>query len=105
MRTPLALLAVSASLLGGLAATASPASAAAPSTCADGSLMPTAAVAARVVRATACLVNAERAAAGLPAVRPSGSLRRAGSAFASRMVRQRFFNHTEPSGQQLLARI
>ena len=37
--------------------------------------------------------------------RPQTQLHRTGAAFAARMVRQRFFDHTEPNGQVLLARI
>ena len=48
--------------------------------------------------AVLCLVNAERAAHGLPAVTPSALLAQAATAHSVDMVRRGYFSHVTPSG-------
>jgi uncharacterized protein YkwD len=55
-------------------------------------------------RAVECLVNAERAAAGLAGLAHDRRLARAARQFSSSMVRQRFFAHVSPDGSTLPAR-
>ena len=52
-------------------------------------------------RAVECLVNQERAAAGLRGLTHDRRLARAARRFSSAMVRQRFFDHVSPSGSTL----
>lgn len=56
-------------------------------------------------RATLCLLNVERARAGLTPLQGTPSLRRAATAFSKRMVRDRFFAHVGPSGDTMTQRI
>ncbi|MEA2472607.1 MAG: hypothetical protein QOE06_522 [Thermoleophilaceae bacterium] len=56
-------------------------------------------------RATLCLLNAERHARGLPALRPNRALRRAALRQSADMVRRRFFEHVNPDGLDSHARI
>lgn len=52
-----------------------------------------------------CLLNAQRANAGLPALHPNGKLGKAARRMAVMMVRQRFFAHVTPSGKDVIDRI
>jgi hypothetical protein len=66
-------------------------------------------VAARDPRAltgpTLCLINAERAAAGLEAVAERPALMGAAAAFSAQMVGRSFFAHRAPDGPDLVARL
>jgi uncharacterized protein YkwD len=57
-----------------------------------------------VAEAVRCLVNAERAAKGLPALRDAPALRRAADAHARDMVARSFFAHVSPGGATLTDR-
>lgn len=52
-------------------------------------------------RAVECLVNGQRAAAGLSGVAHDRHLARAASGFSTAMVRQGFFDHVSPHGSTL----
>lgn len=54
--------------------------------------------------ATLCLVNAERAAAGLAPVRVNRLLARVGRTHAADMVRRRYFSHASLEGRGAVAR-
>jgi uncharacterized protein YkwD len=58
-----------------------------------------------VSEAVRCLVNAERAAKGLPPLRDAPALRRAADAHARDMVVRRFFSHVSPGGATLTHRV
>ena len=55
-------------------------------------------------RAVQCLVNQQRAAAGLSALSHDRRLARAARRFSNSMVRERFFDHVSPSGSTLGSR-
>lgn len=55
--------------------------------------------------ATLCLVNEERTSRGLGRLTPVDSLESVAAAYAARMVRQRFFEHTAPDGSTFVTRI
>ena len=55
--------------------------------------------------AVLCLVNRERAARGLVALRADARLDRAAAAHSLDMVRHRYFDHTSPTGSTVLSRI
>jgi uncharacterized protein YkwD len=52
-----------------------------------------------------CLINEERARAGLRSVRSSGRLRQAALSHSQDMVRRGYFEHTSPSGKTFVDRI
>jgi uncharacterized protein YkwD len=52
-----------------------------------------------------CLINEERAKAGLRSVRSSGRLRQAALSHSQDMVRRGYFEHTSPSGKTFVDRI
>jgi uncharacterized protein YkwD len=52
-------------------------------------------------RAVECLVNEQRAAAGLPALAHDRRLARAARRYSSTMVREHFFDHVSPEGSTL----
>ena len=52
-------------------------------------------------RAVECLVNEQRAAAGLSALSHDRRLARAARRYSSAMVRERFFDHVSPEGSTL----
>jgi uncharacterized protein YkwD len=52
-----------------------------------------------------CLINEERAKAGLRSVRSSGRLRQAALRHSRDMVRRGYFEHTSPSGKTFVDRI
>jgi hypothetical protein len=56
-------------------------------------------------QAVICLVNAERAARGLPALREAAPLDLAAARFAAQMVALRFFGHVGPDGSVLDGRV
>jgi uncharacterized protein YkwD len=52
-----------------------------------------------------CLINEERAKAGLRSVRSSGGLQQAALSHSQDMVRRGYFGHTSPSGKTFVDRI
>jgi uncharacterized protein YkwD len=52
-----------------------------------------------------CLINEERAKAGIRPVYANGSLRRAAAGHSNDMVQDGFFEHTSPSGRTFIDRI
>lgn len=74
-------------------------------TCAGHDLVPDAANLAAVRDATLCLVNRERAERDLGKLKPVGVLDQVAAAYAKRMVRERFFDHTSPDGATFVTRI
>src|SRR5204863_8692363 len=52
-----------------------------------------------------CLVNGERADAGLPALAESPQLDQAATGMAERMVSEHFFSHETPDGKNIVDRI
>jgi len=60
---------------------------------------------ARVRAAVLCLLNKERAKAGLPRLRVNAKLRRAAERHSRDMVRKRFFGHTSPAGASVADRV
>jgi uncharacterized protein YkwD len=73
--------------------------------CADAAAAVTARDRALVDRAILCLLDAQRAAHGLPPLRASGALGRAAARYAHTMARRRFFSHVSPSGSTPVSRI
>lgn len=73
--------------------------------CSGRDLVPTAANVATVRSATLCLVNEERTDRGLGKLKTVTSLEAVAAAYARRMVRERFFEHTAPDGSTFLSRI
>jgi uncharacterized protein YkwD len=59
----------------------------------------------QVRAAVVCLTNAERAAAGLPALDAEPRLEAAAQAYSQRMVLERFFAHVAPDGSALSGRL
>jgi len=55
--------------------------------------------------AVLCLVNAERAALGLPGLNESAQLDEAAIGMAQRMVTEHFFSHNTPDGKNVVERI
>jgi uncharacterized protein YkwD len=51
------------------------------------------------------LLNAQRAARGLPALRADRRLARAARAHSADMVRRRYFDHASPEGEHVVARV
>jgi len=72
--------------------------AAAAAACADANLVPTPANLGRIATATLCLINQQRAAAGLPALRSNTALSTAASQHSADMVAKNYFDHVSPSG-------
>ena len=58
-----------------------------------------------MVRATLCVLNAERAAAGLKPLRLNKRLSKAARRHAHAMARRKFFSHTSPNGASFVDRI
>ena len=92
---------VAAGIAAGSVAAASSAHAA----CRGADIMPSRANAAKVSRATLCLLNAERRAHGLKKLRTNGRLRHAATGYARFMVKRDFFAHEGPGGSTPLSRI
>ncbi len=66
--------------------------------CSDADLVPSAENLATVATTTLCLLNGERADAGLPALRQNGRLARAAVGHSQDMVDARYFDHLDKSG-------
>jgi uncharacterized protein YkwD len=73
--------------------------------CAGANVMPSSANAAKVRKATLCLLNAQRRAHGLHKLRENGKLRRAAAGYSRLMVSQGFFSHVSPGGSTLESRV
>jgi uncharacterized protein YkwD len=72
--------------------------------CADEQALPGTASTRAYSRAVECLVNEQRAGAGLAPLAHDRRLARAARRFSSSMVHQRFFAHVSPDGSTLPAR-
>ncbi len=73
--------------------------------CADRDLLPDGTNAAAVGAATLCLLNGERADAGLGPLRANARLATAAQGHSRDMVAEQFFSHTSADGRDLVARI
>ncbi|HWH10454.1 MAG TPA: CAP domain-containing protein [Solirubrobacteraceae bacterium] len=73
--------------------------------CADGSLVPTSANLDVVRAATLCLVNQQRALAGLAPLRENAALDAAAQAHSDDMVASNYFDHVTPTGTDVLSRV
>jgi uncharacterized protein YkwD len=73
--------------------------------CDNGGLMPSGDNIDQLNAAVLCLVNAERADNGLPALQPSAQLEQAARGMAGRMVAEQFFSHDTPDGKSVVDRI
>lgn len=75
------------------------------SDCAGSDLVPTAANAQQVGEATLCLLNEQRAAAGLTPLSLDPALGQMASGYAGELVAGAFFSHVSPSGETLQDRL
>jgi uncharacterized protein YkwD len=73
--------------------------------CAGADLVPDAGNLAQVGQATLCLLNDERAAAGLRPLAFSAALTQPSAAYSTRMVSENFFAHESPDGSTLESRL
>jgi uncharacterized protein YkwD len=73
--------------------------------CPNAQVVPGQATPDAVQTGTLCLMNAQRTARGLRALKLQPTLGTAASAFAGQMVTQQFFDHTSPTGATVLSRI
>lgn len=73
--------------------------------CNGENLRPGTANAQRAVGATLCLINRERTKHGRKRLRHNRTLHDEATRYAKQMVRQSFFAHVEPDGDDLIARI
>jgi uncharacterized protein YkwD len=73
--------------------------------CPGADLVPAPGNLAQVADATHCLLNEQRAAAGLAPTRSNAQLAQAGAAYSQRMVAERFFGHVAPDGEELTTRL
>jgi uncharacterized protein YkwD len=106
MRATAALIATvaAAALVPSTAAAQTPPAPSAP--CANADVQPTTNLtAAAAGLATVCLVNQQRAAAGLKALKPQLNLAIVAQRYAQQMGTQKFFDHVSPSGSTLSTRI
>jgi uncharacterized protein YkwD len=104
LRCPhLRLFAVLASIA--VVAAIAPAAAVGAQACESGNAIPATASNRTMVRATLCLLNAERAAAGLKALRLDKRLSKAARRHADDMARRNFFSHTSLDGSSFVDRI
>lgn len=82
-----------------------PVAPAAPTSCADGDLVPTSADLDRVRAATLCLIGMARAANGVPQLRETADLDAAAQAHTDDMIARGYFGHVGSTGLDLLDRI
>ena len=75
------------------------------SACADTELLPTAETLPRVAASTLCLLNEQRAGAGLRPVAENAALTRASRDYSQLMVDQTFFAHESPDGTDVVDRV
>jgi uncharacterized protein YkwD len=73
--------------------------------CMNADSTPSSTSAADLSAATVCLVNVERAAAGMKPVAPSPPLTRAAEEYARAMVAGQFFAHSDPAGHVVADRV
>jgi uncharacterized protein YkwD len=73
--------------------------------CADATLMPTSTDLARIDAATLCLINQQRAAAGVAALVANSDLTSAAAAHSADMVALDYFDHVSPSGEAPIDRV
>jgi uncharacterized protein YkwD len=73
--------------------------------CPGADVVPSAGNLAQVGQATLCLLNDERAAAGLRPLAIAPSLTRPSAAYSARMVAENFFAHESPDGTTLTSRL
>ena len=73
--------------------------------CAGADLVPDAGNLAQVGQATLCLLNDERATAGLRPLAYSAALTQPSAAYSTRMVTENFFAHESPDGTTLTSRL
>ena len=73
--------------------------------CTDVDLLPSAENLAAVAAATMCLVNGERADAGLPALTGNGLLDKSSLAHSEDMVANTYFAHESQDGRDVIARV
>jgi uncharacterized protein YkwD len=74
-------------------------------TCATASASPAPSNLRATSAAILCLLNAERAAHGLPSLRSNRALRKASQRMANLMVAKRFFGHETPDGRTVVDRV
>lgn len=82
-----------------------PVSPAVAASCPNADVQPAAGTLAAMRAATLCLLNAERAPRGLPALRENALLSRASQEYSQLMVDRQFFAHATPDGVGLKARL
>jgi uncharacterized protein YkwD len=75
------------------------------SACSNADITPSPANVAKARAATLCLLNEQRAAAGLGRLRAHRMLQSAAQRYAGQMVKGRFFSHVSPTGSTLEQRI
>ena len=98
--------ALAASLAALCLTAAAPASAQAQSASCEGAdMVPTVATMATAKAATLCLLNGERAAAGLPSLRTEATLENVADGYSLAMVLQNVFAHVLPDGRTLTQRL
>jgi uncharacterized protein YkwD len=68
------------------------------SSCVDANLVPSPSDLSRIAEATLCLINQQRAAAGVPALRVVVALNSAATSHSADMVAHNYFDHNSPSG-------
>src|SRR4051812_15704944 len=73
--------------------------------CPGADLVPSAGNLVQVGQATLCLLNDERATAGLPPVAEIQGLTQPSGAYSARMVAENFFAHVAPDGATLVDRL
>lgn len=105
MLTSVALTASAAASASASASKPAPAAKAAGSGCRGQHAEPSKAGVTTIRRATLCLINRERQARGLGALRMSRTLARPAQRHSADMAARRYFSHTSPSGTTMGARI
>lgn len=97
--------AFAAAAIAALAAPAGAQASAQDAACPGADAVPTAATVAQASQATLCLLNDERAAAGLRPVAETAALTQPSAAYSARMVAENFFAHVSPDGSTLVDRL
>src|SRR5918911_3348254 len=98
-------IALLATAVAALAAPAGAQASAQDAACPGADNVPTAGTIAQASQATLCLLNNERAAAGLHAVAETPGLTQPSAAYSARMVAEDFFAHVSPDGGTLVDRL
>jgi uncharacterized protein YkwD len=80
-------------------------SASASAACADANLVPTSANLARIATATLCLINQQRAAAGVAPLKSNAALTSAAAQHSADTVAKNYFDHVSPSGSTPQSRL